>query len=99
MTRLTRSSILPAFRSSRLGAGQWIICLIAVTIMAQIAKTEKPTGVFWYAFLAEKCVLRPFFGHGRFDCGLTGGMGVIYSVNETEICYANMSEVRRRGWI
>jgi hypothetical protein len=30
--------------------------------MTQIAKTEKPTGVFWYAFLAEKCILRRFCG-------------------------------------
>jgi hypothetical protein len=44
------------------GRGQLSICLIALTIMTQIAKTEKPTGVFWYAFLAEKCILHHFFG-------------------------------------
>jgi hypothetical protein len=32
------------------------------TILHQLAKTEKPTGVFWYAFFAEKCLLRHFFG-------------------------------------
>jgi hypothetical protein len=45
-----------------LGRGELFICLIALTIMTPISKTEKPTGVFWYAFLAEKCILRSFLG-------------------------------------
>jgi hypothetical protein len=32
------------------------------TILPQLAKTKKPTGVFQDAFFAEKRVLRPFFG-------------------------------------
>jgi hypothetical protein len=33
--------------------------------MTQIPKTEKPTGVFWCAFLAEKCILNPFYGPSK----------------------------------
>jgi hypothetical protein len=55
-------------RPSRFRAGELFICLIALTIMPQIAKTEKPTGVFWYAFLAEKCILHPFFDILKKSC-------------------------------
>jgi hypothetical protein len=58
-------SISPAFFSSRFGADNLFICLIALTIMTRTAKTEKPTVVFWYAFLAEKCILRPLFAHPK----------------------------------
>jgi hypothetical protein len=64
-TRLNRLFILASSLSSRFGAGRMFISLIAVTIMTQVRKTKKPTGVFWYAFFAEKCVLRRFFGHRK----------------------------------
>jgi hypothetical protein len=61
-TPRTRLPILSPSRSYRLGARKLFICLIAVTIMTQLAKTEKPTGVFYCAFLAEKCISHSFFG-------------------------------------
>jgi hypothetical protein len=41
------------FFASRFGAGRLFICLMAGTIISQVAKNEKPTVGIQYAFFAQ----------------------------------------------